>query len=89
MPLSLPIISVEEIHGHVQSVVHILFESKVLFEDKWQDSSSLIVSICPDLRPHRKVPVWLPICKWRIREQGGGNRLQREGYAHFPNHVSL
>ena len=44
-------IAVQEVHGHIQCILHIAFKAKVLVPDKGQHARPIRVHIRPDMTP--------------------------------------
>ncbi len=82
-------IAVDEVHRHIEQPVGIGLETEARVENHCGDARARIIRVGPDLRAVREQAVRLALVERRIREQSGGERLQRGTHAHFRHHVGF
>src|SRR5207247_1788275 len=79
----------DEIHWHVEGVVNISLETHAQLECPWQHAGAIGIGVAPDFRAEREKAVGLAFGKWRIGENGGGQRLEPDRKLKLLQHIAL
>ncbi len=82
-------VAIDEVHRHVERVVHIALETHARLEGEGQEPGAIGVGVAPDLGAVRLEAVGLAVGERRIGEECGGDRLERKAHAQFGDHVPL
>ena len=82
-------VAIDEIHRHIERVLHIAFKPHAVFKHKRQHTGARAIQIAPNARAPAFVTVRLAFEEGRVRKQRGGHRLQRQRDAEFLDHVGL
>ena len=82
-------VAVDEIHRHIEDILHPGLEPEAFVEDKGDHAGAGIVQMPPDIVAIAFHAVRLALEEGRIGEERIGHRLQRHGDAHLLDHVRL
>ena len=83
------IAAMQEIHRHIQNIIHPPCIAKIRLKHKSRNTASIGIGICPGLRPRRFQPGRYTIFKRRVRKQGSGNWLKRKRGSEFAHHIAF
>ena len=81
--------AIDEIHGHIECIIRVLLKPEPVLEGKGQHAGAVTVGIQPHMGAVGEHAVGLAFLEGRIGEDGGGERLQRQGDAVFLDHVGF
>ena len=82
-------VAIDEIHRHIERVVHPSFEPEAVLENEGQHPGAGIVQGPPDTAAPRLVAVHFAFEEGRVGKKGRRDRLQSQRHAQFLHHVGL
>ena len=82
-------VAIDEVHGHVEHVVGVALEAHAVLEHEGQHAAAVRVGVGPEMAAVAEEAVRLALGEGRVREQRGGDRLQRQADPELAHHVGL
>ena len=87
--VDIAVVAVDEVHGHVERVVHVTLKAHAVLEGERQHAGAVGIGVAPNFRAIGLKPIGLAFGEGRVGEERGGHRLEREPDAELLHHVRL